>query len=49
MTSFRLATESFERRDIELNIAFKGAARLTQLLQAFDAADTAIAMSMLEI
>src|SRR5262249_39854170 len=37
MTSLRLAAGSFERRDIELNIAFKGAARLTQLLEAFDA------------
>src|SRR5262249_8225147 len=38
MTSRRLATKgSCERRDIELNTAFKGAGRLAELLQAFDA------------
>jgi hypothetical protein len=37
MTSLRLATTgSCERRDIELNTAFKGAGRLAQLLELFD-------------
>jgi hypothetical protein len=37
MTSLRLAANgSGERRDVELNIAFKGAGVLAQLLEAFD-------------
>ena len=37
MTSLRLATEGpVERRDVELNTAFKGAAVLNQLLQGYD-------------
>jgi hypothetical protein len=38
MTSLRLATTgSAERRDVELNAAFKGASGLAALLEAFDA------------
>ena len=38
MTSIHLATRgSDERRDVELNTAFKGAGVLAQLLEAFDA------------
>lgn len=38
MTSLHLATTgSGERRDIELNLALKGAGRLAQLLEGFDA------------
>jgi hypothetical protein len=37
MTSLRFATQgSVQRRDVELNMAFKGAAVLNQLLEAFD-------------
>ncbi len=37
MASLRFATQgSVERRDVELNTAFKGAAVLNQLLEAFD-------------
>ena len=38
MTSLHLATRgSDERRDVELNTAFKGAGRLVQLVEAYDA------------